>query len=172
MSRITDRLYLGSLEDYQNQEFMRSKGFKTIISLLDEESESLYEGVQYYKFVISDSPLVNIIPIAEQVYNIITSSHGLVWVNCHQGVSRSSSCVLYYIMKRFHMNYDKALAYVQKHRPIVQPNDGFRNQLIILEEELSGSKERSRLRDYTEALFDQQGQKNKREFLIKRLSSM
>lgn len=172
MSRITDRLYLGSLEDYQNQEFMRSKGFKTIISLLDEESESLYEGVQYYKFVISDSPLVNIIPIAEQVYNIITSSHGLVYIHCHQGVSRSSSCVLYYIMKKFHMNYDKAFAYVQTHRPIVQPNDGFRNQLIIIEEELSGSKERSRLRDYAEALFDQQGQKNKREFLIKRLSSM
>ncbi len=172
MSRITDRLYLGSLEDYQNQEFMRSKGFKTIISLLDEEPESLYEGVQYYKFVISDSPLVNIIPIAEQIYNIITSSHGLVWVNCMMGISRSSSCVLYYIMKRFHMNYDNALAYVQKHRPIVQPNGGFQNQLIIIEEELSGSKERSRLRDYAEALFDQQGQKNKREFLIKRLSSM
>lgn len=70
------------------------------------------------------------------------------------------------------MNYDKAFAYVQTHRPIVQPNGGFQNQLIIIEEELSGSKERSRLRDYVEALFDQQGQKNKREFLIKRLSSM
>ena len=69
-------------------------------------------------------------------------------------------------MKRFHMNYDKSTCtYVQKHRPIVQPNDGFRNQLIILERNRMVQEQKTK-GDYTEALFDQQGQKIK-EFLIK-----
>lgn len=53
-----------------------------------------------------------------------------VLVHCVAGMSRSASLLLYYMHKYCGYNdLDKALAYVQQRRPIVQPNSGFMRQL-------------------------------------------
>jgi protein-tyrosine phosphatase len=41
-----------------------------------------------------------------------------------------------YLMYKFHYTFQEALEYVQKKRPIVEPNEGFRNQLLRWEEYL------------------------------------
>jgi protein-tyrosine phosphatase len=41
------------------------------------------------------------------------------------GVSRSASCVIMYIMKKFRVGYEDALEFVKSKRQIVEPNEGF-----------------------------------------------
>lgn len=61
----------------------------------------------------------------------IENSNGTVLVHCAAGVSRSASIVLAYIMKKFEMDFNEALKFVQKSRTSVSPNSGFCKQLIF-----------------------------------------
>ena len=63
-----------------------------------------------------------------------------VLVHCYAGVSRSSSIVLNYILRTFYQNEKpkanpqevlySVLEFVQRKRPVVNPNQGFLNQLL------------------------------------------
>lgn len=50
-------------------------------------------------------------------------------VHCAQGISRSASVLIGYLMSREQLQYDAALAALQAVRPAVQPNPGFVLQL-------------------------------------------
>ena len=61
-----------------------------------------------------------------------------VLVNCAQGKSRSSSCVVAYLLAIRHegmAGVDEALRYTQARRAIAEPNVGFMRQLGALEKE-------------------------------------
>lgn len=53
-----------------------------------------------------------------------------VLVHCHEGISRSSSIVIAYLIKHHNLSSIDALQFVQKIRPIVNPNEGFKIQLV------------------------------------------
>eukprot|EP00656_Telonema_subtile_P044165 TRINITY_DN50457_c0_g1_i1.p1 TRINITY_DN50457_c0_g1~~TRINITY_DN50457_c0_g1_i1.p1 ORF type:complete len:387 (-),score=64.02 TRINITY_DN50457_c0_g1_i1:47-1207(-) len=82
---------------------------------------------------------------------------GLVFVHCHQGISRSSTIVISYLMKTLRLNLVDALRLVRARRspssPPTHPNggsSGFFSQLVEYEAELHGCAEPSlSLREYT-----------------------
>ena len=50
-------------------------------------------------------------------------------VHCNDGMSRSASLVIAYIMQTYGLDFKTALNHVQQRRFCVQPNDGFEQQL-------------------------------------------
>lgn len=64
----------------------------------------------------------------EQGYN--------VYVHCVAGMSRSSTIVVAFLMKKFGMSVEEALSFVKDRRPIIRPNNGFLHELIRYEERL------------------------------------
>lgn len=54
---------------------------------------------------------------------------GVVLVHCAQGISRSASILIGYLMARERLAYESALSALQGVRPVVQPNPGFVLQL-------------------------------------------
>mmetsp|Transcript_41966 Transcript_41966/g.30797 ORF Transcript_41966/g.30797 Transcript_41966/m.30797 type:complete len:95 (+) Transcript_41966:130-414(+) len=50
------------------------------------------------------------------------------------GRSRSATCVIMYIMKRFGLSFEEALELVKMRREVVDPNEGFLAQLKEFEE--------------------------------------
>mmetsp|Transcript_34488 Transcript_34488/g.33677 ORF Transcript_34488/g.33677 Transcript_34488/m.33677 type:complete len:82 (+) Transcript_34488:1245-1490(+) len=50
------------------------------------------------------------------------------------GRSRSATCVIMYIMKRFGFSFQEALEFVQLRRDVVDPNEGFLKQLQEFED--------------------------------------
>ena len=50
-------------------------------------------------------------------------------VHCAAGISRSSSTVIAYLMKKFGWTYVKAYGFVRGKRPVISPNNGFIRQL-------------------------------------------
>lgn len=68
-------------------------------------------------------------------------NNGGVLVHCHAGVSRSSSCVIAYLMQEHGMSFKEAFAYASKRRPIIFPNMGFQKQLLEFERLLSIKQE-------------------------------
>eukprot|EP00834_Sanchytrium_tribonematis_P006146 NODE_427_length_7663_cov_0.258461.p3 type:complete len:328 gc:universal NODE_427_length_7663_cov_0.258461:3463-2480(-) len=57
-------------------------------------------------------------------------------VHCHAGVSRSSTIILYYMMKYLSYSLKDAFEHTFKKRPIIRPNEGFAQTLIKKEMEL------------------------------------
>ena len=60
-----------------------------------------------------------------------------VLVHCAQGVSRSSSVIIYFLMRHRAMSFEQALRHVQHTRPIAKPNASFETQLRTIERELN-----------------------------------
>ena len=52
-----------------------------------------------------------------------------VLVHCKMGISRSAATVTAFAMKEYRMSLKEALAHVKSRRSVVNPNDGFVNQL-------------------------------------------
>ena len=75
--------------------------------------------------------------------NLLSFLLGKVLVNCLMGMSRSSTCVLAYLMLRQNMTAVEALTEVRRHRE-VRPNDGFLRQLADLDNKLR--RERGQLK--------------------------
>ena len=71
---------------------------------------------------------------------------GSVLVHCVQGVSRSVSMVIAYLMKHKKWSYDQALAFVRSKRPQAKPNPAFAAQLQQYERRLLAEQQRGRSR--------------------------
>jgi protein-tyrosine phosphatase len=61
---------------------------------------------------------------------------GNVLVHCQMGVSRSTTIVAAYLMKKLDISAQQALHYISRERPQINPNAGFRQQLLDYEREL------------------------------------
>jgi protein-tyrosine phosphatase len=63
------------------------------------------------------------------VYGIYLAIYIIVLLNllvhCAAGISRSSSTVIAYLMKKFGWTYVKAHGFVRGKRPVISPNNGF-----------------------------------------------
>lgn len=102
-------------------------------------------GIKYKGLKLLDVPQANIAIYFNEVGEFIEEAlqnGGKVLVNCVMGMSRSSACVLAYLMLRQNMTAVEALTSVRKHRD-VRPNDGFLRQLADLDNKLR--KERGQL---------------------------
>ncbi len=60
---------------------------------------------------------------------------GGVLVHCHAGVSRSATVAATYLMCTLNLSFKDTLSKLQKERPCVCPNLGFRAQLYALEDD-------------------------------------
>ena len=80
--------------------------------------------------------LYNNKPLIEIGYHFIDTAvdnGDNILVHCMAGISRSASLVIYYLMKKRFIDYDKALRIVNLNRSISSPNDSFRSQLTEYE---------------------------------------
>jgi len=85
--------------------------------------------------LLRDSSSENLLQFLGEACEFIKSSlakkDGGVLIHCHQGVSRSASVVIAFVMEEMDLEFDTALRYVRERRPKVNPNQGFVTQLDI-----------------------------------------
>ena len=94
------------------------------------------EGVKYLNVNVDDYPSENIVEHFDRTYKYIEEAPGPVLVHCAAGVSRSSSIVIAYLMKKYQMNLESALTLTYSRRRVIHPNEGFLEQLVKYETEL------------------------------------
>lgn len=71
-------------------------------------------------------------PMIEIGYHFIDNATAVnknILVYCMAGISRSVSLVTYFLMKKYHINFEKASEIIKKKRTIAEPNDSFKTQL-------------------------------------------
>lgn len=129
MSQISRNLYIGSLRDAENRDFLFTSGITHIVNLSGFPN-SYPEDFEYLKIDIPDEPNQNIaryFPTTDMFIYKAISNGGIVLIHCYAGISRSASVLIAYLSNFYPI--EEVFDYVRKRRPIIDPNDGFRRQL-------------------------------------------
>lgn len=132
-THIFDNVYISGINFCEDlPKWCKENGFKSIISFAhDQTNYDVKESKIPIKiFKIQDSEKENIITHlqdAKKFYD--TKKKDKILVHCMWGMSRSATCIIYFLMCEYNLDFSKAFMYVKSKRPVIQPNKGFMNQL-------------------------------------------
>ncbi|XP_076355040.1 dual specificity protein phosphatase 3-like isoform X2 [Tachypleus tridentatus] len=96
-------------------------------------------GIEYMGVEAIDMSSFNLEPYFQEAADFIEKgldSGGKVLVHCRQGISRSATLVLAFLMIKRHLTAQEAMRTVRSKREII-PNDGFLKQLCLLNDKLT-----------------------------------
>lgn len=145
---LPGKLWLGSVESAQHSSRLRKHGIKFIFTCADRcvlvagerGMASWTSGVVDHALLdVQDLPSVDLYRHFESAIAWLERAmlRGPVLVHCVQGVSRSATIVVAYLMAKQHYSLDRALELVKQKRPVVSPNYGFLAQLSRYEHALA-----------------------------------
>lgn len=133
-SRIADHIYLGSEAVAKNRETLRQNSITHVLNCVGFVCPEYFKNDLVYKTLwLQDSPSEDITSILYDVFDYfedVREQGGRVFVHCCQGVSRSSSLVIAYLMWREGQSFEDAFQYVKAARGVTNPNMGFACQLL------------------------------------------
>ena len=132
---IPNFLYLSSYNAAKNKNLLEKYKITHILNCAADFCENIYEQENkytYLSFYLKDHVLENIECIFYECIKFIENAKekgGRVLVHCIQGISRSVTIVMAYLIFKNKFTYDKAFNIVQNKREISSPNFGFSIQL-------------------------------------------
>lgn len=141
VSRITSRIWLGSIHATFNEAWLRTTGITHVVTALEAPHSTpamRTVGCKQLSIPIRDHPQETIYLWFQEVYDFIrgaldSSPDHRVYIHCYAGISRSSTLLTAYLMLRHTIAADEALAFIRSSRHCVNPNPGFYDALKLWE---------------------------------------
>ncbi|KAK0483133.1 protein-tyrosine phosphatase-like protein [Armillaria luteobubalina] len=129
-SKFTGSLYLGSLAAVCEKDLLREHHITHLVQVLDVPWLPISEkdGFSCYRIDILDQASSDLRPHLEDACNYIDRAlrgGKSVLVHCQQGISRSASIVIAFLIRNRGMSYDSAYSLVKRERACIKPNAGF-----------------------------------------------
>ena len=128
---IVSGIYLGNVDNAYNDAHLSALGVTHILNAA-AQAENKHEGqFKYLKISLIDTDEEDLFPHFEKAIAFIDEAlqDGKVLVHCMSGMSRSASMVGAWLIRKQGLEFQEALDLMQEKRPIVQPNEGFCEQL-------------------------------------------
>eukprot|EP00466_Bigelowiella_natans_P012846 jgi/Bigna1/91085/estExt_fgenesh1_pg.C_880024 len=139
---IEDFLLLGSEDDAKQLKHLEALGITHILNVSSGVKNYYPDKFEYHQINLPDSIDSNLSEHFQKAFDFLKSSDGdstkKVLVHCHQGVSRSSTVVLAYLMYTKHWTLKDTYTFAKSSRPQIRPNPGFWRQLEKFEVQLFG----------------------------------
>uniref|UniRef100_M4BV01 Protein-tyrosine-phosphatase n=1 Tax=Hyaloperonospora arabidopsidis (strain Emoy2) TaxID=559515 RepID=M4BV01_HYAAE len=131
-------LFLGNMWHAQSKQVVSHLGITHVVNAsLDVGNTFERDGVKYLNVTIKDRPEADISPYFDAAYRFIESAkrmqHGRVLVHCTQGISRSATLVITYLMRANNWSLVTAVNFAMASRGVVYPNQGFIKSLMLEE---------------------------------------
>lgn len=127
-------LYLGSDHIAKDSEILKQTGITHVINCAADYSANYFEGpIKYKKYHLKDHVREQIECVFYDAIDFIEDARkqgGKVYVHCVQGVSRSATICLAYLIYSRKITFNDGLAYLKEKRPVANPNMTFIAQLI------------------------------------------
>ncbi len=140
-TEIIDNIYIGDYRIASNLEELNKVGFKHILNCTYELVNEFPGKFDYLNINIKDNIYEDLSKAFVASYEFLKKNKGeKTLVHCIGGFSRSVALVMYYLMKEYGYTYHYALNFIAAKRKEINPNSGFRRQLLQAERELLGDK--------------------------------
>lgn len=142
-SKILDGLYLGNIEAAFDEIMLNNCKIKSVIDLTNGSNMPrpiIKFRIKPLKINVEDTVSANISPHLNRCFKFIDENktgNKSVMVYCRQGVSRSASVIIGYLMQKCNASLKEVITYVKKRRAKAQPNRGFMEQLRTFEQKQS-----------------------------------
>ena len=125
VSPIIPNLYLGNQYN-ATDECMAPYNIKAIVNITTEASKN--SKLVNLQIPLEDTPNSNIMQYFDITYDFIDifiSTNQSIYVHCKEGISRSATIVIAYLMRKQKITLEEALTFVKEKRPVINPNMGF-----------------------------------------------
>lgn len=140
INQVDKNIFIGDHNAAKSREILRNFGINFIVNTTIEVP-SYFENdpsLHYLTLGLYDNPTPgdeNLFDVLEPSYRYIMNvikrnPDARILVHCHAGISRSSSIVLYYLMRTRGWDYQTSLKYLKERRPIVNPNNWYAKMLM------------------------------------------
>lgn len=132
MSRVVDHLYIGGILEATDKKWLRKHNITLIVNAAKEVPNFFPSTTRYLNLHLYDIPEQSLKHVLDKSYSAIKDEidrGGNVLVHCFAGISRSSSIVVHYLMRKYHIDYTQAIKYLKSRHPRANPNRGFAYQL-------------------------------------------
>lgn len=131
---IADRLFLGNHLHAESLEVVNNLRITHIVNATKSINNRFQDRLQYCRVIVEDEETEMICYHFNKAFRFMDMAlaedpDARILVHCAQGISRSATLVIMYLMRTNDLTYEQALELVQKHRDVVQPNAGFVAQL-------------------------------------------
>ncbi|KAG7386743.1 Serine/threonine/tyrosine-interacting-like protein 1 [Phytophthora pseudosyringae] len=131
-------LFLGNMWHAQSKQVVSHLGITHVVNAsLDVGNTFQSDGIKYLNVTIKDRPEADISSFFDAAYRFIESAkraqHGRVLVHCTQGISRSATLVIMYLMRANNWSLVTAVNFAMASRGVVYPNQGFVKSLMVEE---------------------------------------
>jgi hypothetical protein len=141
-------IYLGpkSAASQRAYEALREAGIVAIVNCTNRVPCFHRSTIKYCQIPINDEETADILTYLEGATTFLHAmlQQGSVLVHCEQGMSRSASVVMAYLMRFHGMTRDEAYVTCKSKRKMVNPNEGFWRQLEQYEANLLVLKQQRR----------------------------
>lgn len=142
-SKVAEHIYLGGDAVARDKDILKQNGITHVLNCVGFVCPEYFKSDFVYRTLwLQDSPSEDITSILYDVFDYfedVREQHGRVFVHCCQGVSRSTSLVIAYLMWREGQSFDDAFEYVKAARGIADPNMGFACQLLQCQKRVHAS---------------------------------
>jgi len=132
IDKVADGIYLGNAVTARNENLLVDQGITHIISVGKGLVKHFPEKFSYKHIDIEDLPSVQIINYFQECNEFIDSAlenHGRVYIHCYQGISRSTTIAVAYLIYKKNLTAFRALKFIKRAHLEAAPNKGFLVQL-------------------------------------------
>eukprot|EP00191_Tetraselmis_sp_GSL018_P014942 CAMPEP_0177581128 /NCGR_PEP_ID=MMETSP0419_2-20121207/1971_1 /TAXON_ID=582737 /ORGANISM="Tetraselmis sp., Strain GSL018" /LENGTH=241 /DNA_ID=CAMNT_0019070127 /DNA_START=725 /DNA_END=1447 /DNA_ORIENTATION=- len=116
-SEVSDGLYLGSEAVAKSRELLERSNITHVVNCVGFVYPNYFEGELTYKTLfLQDTPAEDITSVLYDVFDFIEEARGgggSVFVHCSQGVSRSATIVIAFLMWKLDQSFDEVFAAVK-----------------------------------------------------------
>ena len=129
MNHIFKNIYLGDYRAAMNENYLKNYDILSVVNCAAEINND-YKDLKSIELYLYDMDSENLFPVFDTAYDFVKRhlNHNIL-VHCYMGISRSTSFVVFYLMKENGWDYDYCMKFIRKKRPIADPNYGFEQQL-------------------------------------------
>lgn len=131
-TQITNHIYISDLSSAFNKNKLKDDGITHILTTVLGIDPIFPNEFKYKNIHLRDVVHEDIMSYLDECCDYIDeciNNNGKILVHCSYGISRSASIVIAYLIK-YGKTYDEAYNIVKQKRPIIEPNEGFKDQLI------------------------------------------
>jgi len=138
--KVISGLYIGSIGGAKSKASLKDVGITHVLSCAAIIPPQFPEDFEYLHLSLEDKPSQKIDDMFDRGIPFIVhalKNGGKVFVHCFAGKSRASTMCCAYLIHSMRIPFSKALEMVKEVRPIVDPNIGFRHELVKFAKSLS-----------------------------------
>lgn len=145
---IHNKLWVGDSRSSVDALTLKKNNISAVITVRSQLSNHIdyYKdhGIDVLHLSLGDNPDTNIGQFFPGVFHFIEKYNKkgkAVLIHCWAGISRSTTLIISYVMRKGKMNVKDAIKYVRDKRPCTEPNKGFLKQLNVYHDLLQKNPE-------------------------------